>query len=65
LLSTRRSERLARKMYEASHPAGAPWPHCGWRVRQDWLGKSRQVAGVGRSTERLPIWREIKLLLGL
>jgi hypothetical protein len=52
-------------MYEASHPASAPWPHCGWSVRQDWLGKSRQVAGVGRSIERLPIWREIKLLLGL
>ena len=65
LLSARGIERLARKLYEASHPAGGPWPHRGWDVRQAWLGKARQVAGVGPAVERLPVWREIKLLLRL
>lgn len=58
-------ERLARRMYEAAHPAGAPWPHNGWNVRQAWLGKARQSAGVGSEVEYLPMWRRIKLLLRL
>jgi hypothetical protein len=52
-------------MYEASQPAGAPWPHHGWDARQAWLGKARAEAGIGPAVERLPVWREIKLLLGL
>src|SRR6266567_1821029 len=54
LLSARGIERLARKMYEASCPAGAPWPHHGWNVRQAWLAKAREAAGVGPATERAP-----------
>ena len=65
LHSARGIERLARKLYEASHPADMPWPRRGWDVRQAWLGKARQVAGVGPTVERLPVWREIKLLLRL
>jgi hypothetical protein len=62
LLSARGIERLARKMYEVSHPAGAPWPHHGWDVHQAWLAKAREAAGVGPAAVRLPLWREIKLL---
>jgi len=62
LLSTRDIERLARKMYETSCPAGAPWPHHGWNARQAWLAKAREAAGVGAVAERLPVWREFKLL---
>jgi len=65
LLSPRGLERLARKMYETSQPAGAPWPHHSWDARQAWLGKARAEAGIGPAVERLPVWREIKLLLGL
>jgi len=65
LLNARGIERLARKMYEASQPAGSPWPHHGWDVRQAWLGKARAAAGIGPTAERLPVWREIKVLLRL
>jgi hypothetical protein len=63
LLSARGIERLARKMYEASWPAGPPWPHHGWDVRQAWLCKARVAAGIGPATERVPVWRKLKLLL--
>jgi len=58
LLSARGIERLARKMYEASCPAGAPWPHQGWNARQSWLAKAREAAGVGPAAERTPLWRK-------
>ena len=63
MLSARGIERLARRMYEASQPAGSPWPHHGWDVRQAWLGKARAAAGIGPAAEPLPVWRKIKLLL--
>lgn len=63
--SERGIERLARRMYEATHPAGAPWPHNGWKARQAWLGKAREAAGVGPEIETFPVWRQIKLLLRL
>jgi hypothetical protein len=62
LLSARGIERLARKMYEVSHPAGAPCRHHGWNVRQAQLAKAREVAGVGPAAVLLPFWRENKLL---
>jgi hypothetical protein len=62
--SARGIERLARKMYEANHPGGTPWPRRGWDIRQVWLGKARQrIEGGGAPVERSRVWREIKLLL--
>ena len=61
--STLAVERLARQMYEASHPGDTPWTRRGWEVRQAWLAKARnRIEDVGLSLDRFEIWRELKAL---